>query len=78
MAKASLRVMRGGEPVAGARVIVGENLKDFTTDQNGRVERTVPSDWGPIAAQIIIEGENFSFGGGPYKIERDKELVIEV
>jgi len=78
MAKAGIRVMHNGEPVEGLKVTIGEGLKEFTTNAQGRVTRTVPDDWGPIAALIIIEGEGFSMGGGPYKIERDKELVIEV
>lgn len=78
MAKVSLRIMRGNEPAAGAKILIGENLKEFTTNSQGRIIRDVPDDWGPIAVQIIVEGDNFSFGGGPFKIERDKELVIEV
>ena len=78
MAKASLRIMRDRKPVSGAKVTIGEGLKEFTTNTQGRVTKTVPEDWGPIAALVIVEGEEFSMGGGPYKIERDKELVIEV
>lgn len=78
MAQAGLRVLRNGEPVEGAKVVIGEGLKEFTTNSQGRVTRTVPNDWGPIAALIIIEGDGFSMGGGPYKLERDVELVIEV
>ena len=73
-----MRVMRGGEPVVGAKVTIGEGLKEFTTNAQGRVTKNVPADWGPIAAQIIIEGEGFTMGGGPYKLVRDKELLIEV
>ena len=78
MAQAGIRVMRNGVPVGGATVIIGENLKKFTTNDQGRVTRTVPEDWGPIAAQIIITGENFTMGGGPYKLERHVELLIEI
>lgn len=70
--------MRRGEPIEGAKVIIGEGLKEFTTNAQGRVTKTVPEDWGPIAALIIVEGEGFQMGGGPYKLERDVELVIEV
>lgn len=78
MAQAGIRVMRNGEPVEGANVTIGEGLKEFITNAQGRVTKTVPSDWGPIAALIIIEGEDFRMGGGPYKLERDVELLIEV
>ncbi len=78
MAQVSLRVMRAGEPLTGAKVIVGEGLKEFTTNAQGRVTKNVPSDWGPEAVQIIIEAPGITMGGGPYKLERDVELVIEV
>lgn len=78
MAQVGLRVMRADKPVAGAKVIVGEGLKEFTTNAQGRVTKTVPDDWGPVAVQIIIESESFTMGGGPFKLERDKELIIEV
>jgi len=78
MAQAGIRVLKQGEPVVGANVIIGEVLKDATTNAQGRITKTVPDDWGPIAVQIIIEGDGFSFGGGPYKIVRDIELVINI
>ena len=78
MAQAGIRIMHNGEPVVGAKVTIGETLKEFTTNDMGRVTKTVPEDWGPIAALIIIEGESFAHGGGPYKLVRNVELVIEV
>ena len=78
MAQTGIRVMHNGEPVEGAKVIIGEVLKEFTTNAQGRITKSVPNDWGPIATQIIIEGDDFTMGGGPYKIGRDKELIIEV
>lgn len=78
MATVFIKVTRGGEPVKGARVTIGEGLKEFTTGINGIISRTVPEDWGPMVVLIMVEGEGFTMGGGPYKLERDKELVLEV
>ncbi len=78
MATAKVTILHGGKPLVGAKVIMGEVSKELITDANGSVSRTVPVDWGPVAVSVMVDKEDLHFGGGPFKIERDKELIIEV
>ncbi len=79
MAIASIQLLKNGEPLIGAKVTLGETINtEFTTDENGRVSKTVAADWGPIATVIHIETDGITFGGGPFKIKRDEELTIGV
>lgn len=78
MPTASIKILKGGEPVVGAKVCVGESLKEFLTDENGRIFKTVPQGWGPMCVTMMIQGNDFIWGGGPIHLVADDEVVIEV
>ena len=77
MATFSVRIMKNGEPLEGAEVIVGELLYAEATAADGIVtadlERTTPA-----AVQVTVNGSGFAFGGGPFTLRPNVELVIEV
>lgn len=77
MAQLTIRILQNGKPLQGAEVTVGEKAHAMT-NASGEVKKSVPNDFQPIAASIIVTAPGVAFGGGPYLIEKDMPLTIEV
>ncbi len=77
MAELCIRILKDGKPLVGAQVTVGEKAHAVTNAQ-GEIKKTVAAGSQPIAVAIVVTAPGLQFGGGPYRLEADKPLVIEV
>lgn len=79
MGTVSVKVMRNGKAIQGVKIYTGAGVGRLSdTGKEGKGKKDVSDTFDTVVSSIIVEGDDFTFGGGPFKIEKDKEIVIEV
>jgi len=77
MATYTIEFRRANEPIVGAEVTASGERIHGTTDANGRVSATIDYN-APIAVQLHAKGTDFSFGGGPFRLEPNSVTVVNL
>ena len=79
MTNVTITVLNGDVPVVGAQVVVGEVFqKSLTTNANGKISKSVPSDFSvfcPIA--VVLEGQMVS-NSGPMLLQAGGKYTLNI
>lgn len=74
----NIKVTRRGEPLKDVEVrVLAQGSESGKTGVDGKVATKVEASKSSIA-YVLIKGEGFTMGGGPYEVEPGKDLEIEV
>jgi len=77
LATYTIEFRRLNGPIVGAEVTAtGERIHGIT-DANGQLSVTIDYN-APIAVQLHAKGADFSFGGGPYRLEPNSVTVVNL